>query len=136
MTPISQVESPVVALAVPRIAEEDRLTGVLRPAGYRLLVEIVAPENSPEWLDRTTQMPDEVRDREWAAQMWAVVLELGPEAYQDEKRFRKPWCQPGDVILMRPYSGTRFMLRGHLYGLINDDTVQAVANDTRGMERA
>lgn len=137
MTSISQVESPVVQLAIPRVAEEDRLTGLLHPAGYRLLVQIVEPEDAPGWIDSTLKMPDEVRDREWAAQIWAVVIECGPEAYADEKKFRGLWCQPGDTIMMRPYSGTRFMLRGHLYALINDDTVQAVVRgDPREIERA
>lgn len=130
MTPISQVDPPVVELAIPRVTEKDRLTGLLHPAGYRLLVQIVEPEDSPDWIDKTTKMPDDVRDREWAAMIWAVVVECGPEAYADDKKFRGFWCEPGDTILMRPYSGTRFMLRGHLYALINDDTVQGIVRET------
>ena len=69
--------------------------------------------------------------------MWAKVIRLGPQAYQDKQRFgEQPWCKPGDFIMMRPYSGTRFMVRGHLYALINDDTVQAVVNDVSEVERA
>lgn len=127
MTSILLVDSPVVELAIPRVTEGDRLTGVLCPAGYRLLVQILEPENAPGWVESTIAMPPEVRDREWAAQIWAVVIECGPEAYADQKKFPGGlWCHPGDVIMMRPYSGTRFMLRGHLYALINDDTVQAI----------
>lgn len=136
MTPISQVDPPVVELRAPRVAPEDKLTGVLHPAGYRLLVQIVPPESAPGWLDSTLTMPDEVRDREWAAAIWAVVVELGPEAYRDRKKFRGSWCEPGDTIMMRPYSGTRFMLRKHLYALINDDTVQGiVTGDPREIKR-
>lgn len=130
MTPISQVDPPVVELAIPRVAEKDRLTGLLHPAGYRLLVQIVEPEDSPDWIGKTTQMPDEVRDREWAAMLWAVVVEHGPEAYKDDRKFQAHWCEPGDTILIRPYSGTRFMLRGHLYALINDDSVQGIVRET------
>lgn len=126
MTPISQAE-PRVELALPQVPVEDRLTGLLHPAGYRLLVQILPPEDAPDSIGRTVHMPDDVRDREWGAMMWALVLECGPDAYLDDKKFpRGFWCQPGDTILMRPYSGTRFMLRGHLYALINDDTVQGV----------
>jgi hypothetical protein len=60
-------------------------------------------------------------------------MELGPEAYKDEKRFSGgPWCQVGDRILLRPYSGTRFMVKGNLYALINDDTVQGVISGNPG----
>lgn len=116
----------MVDLLIPRVAEKDRFTGLLHPAGYRLLVLIVEPEDSPDWLGKTIEMPPEVRDREWAAMIWAVVLECGPEAYADNKKFQTSWCGPGDTIMMRPYTGTRFMLRNHLYALINDDSVQGV----------
>jgi co-chaperonin GroES (HSP10) len=99
-------------------------------------VQVLEPENAPGWIESTIKMPAEVRDREWAAQVWAVVIECGPEAYKDDRKFQGVWCQPGDVIMMRPYSGTRFMLRGHLYALINDDTVQAVVkSDPREIAR-
>ena len=135
MTPV--VPPLVDPMPVPRVEPDDTIQGLMHPAGYRILVQIVPPEQSlKRWRDSNLVMPDETRDREWAAQHWGIVIELGPEAYADKARFKQPWCQPGDSIMMRPYSGTRFMVRGHLYALINDDTVQAVVKDPGEVERA
>lgn len=122
------------ATAVPA---EDSIEGVLMPAGYRILVRVLPPEASlRRWQDSGLHLPMEVRDREQAAQLWGEVVELGPDAYRDEKRFPNgPWCKKGDAVVIRPYSGTRFMVRGQLYALINDDTVQAVALKPGEIER-
>lgn len=140
MTPIlPPLVDPLLVplLKQPAIAEDEKISRVMHPTGYRILVEIMSPQDSlKRWQDSKLVMPDETRDREWAAQHWAVVMELGPEAYRDEKRFARPWCQVGDYIMMRPYSGMRFMVNGHLYALINDDTVLAVCTDPGEVERA
>ena len=129
--------TPVVPPLVPPIAADDRIDLLMQPAGFRILVQILPPEEAlRRWRDSKLHMPEETRDREWAAQMWAVVIRLGPQAYADKERFGEPWCKPGDHIMMKPYSGTRFMVRGHLYALINDDTVQAVVGDVSELERA
>ena len=65
------------------------------------------------------------------------VLELGPDAYNDEKRFASgPWCKKGDWVIFRAYSGTRMMMYGQEFRLINDDTVEAVVDDPTGVVRA
>jgi co-chaperonin GroES (HSP10) len=142
MESVKPVEVPlarpvrVEPIVVPAISEDDRIDQTLHPTGYRILVRILPPEDYlKRWRDSNLVMPDEVRDREWQAQMWALVVELGPEAYLDEKRFRGAWCKEGDCIIMRPYVGTRFMVRGELYALINDDTVLAVVTDPGEIER-
>ena len=124
-------------IQVAPIPEADKIEGVLRPSGYRILVRILTPEETMRrWSDAGLGMPEEIRDREMAAQLWAEVIELGPDAYRDEKRFPNgPWCKAGEVIMMRPYSGTRFMVRGVLYALINDDTVQGVVFKLGELER-
>src|SRR5215471_12201645 len=115
---------------------DDELELTVEPAGYRILVEIEAP-GGKRWQQSGLHMTDETRDREWAAQIWAVVLRLGADAYADKAKFPNgPWCKAGDHILMRPYSGTRFLVNERLYGLINDDTVQAVVGDVSELERA
>lgn len=126
------------AVVKPAIGEDDRIDQTLHPTGFRILVQILPPEEYlKRWQDSNLVMPDEVRAREQQAQLWAFVIEMGPEAYKDKKRFPgKPWCKVGDCIIMRPYSGTRFMVRNHLYALINDDTVLAVVTDPGEIERA
>ena len=124
----------------PPVADDDKIDHLFEPAGYRILVEILPVEETLQrWKESGLTMTAESRDREWQAQVWARVLKIGPLAFRDRKRFgfwRRPWCRVGDHIIMRPYSGTRFMMRGHLYALINDDTVQAVVGDVSELERA
>jgi co-chaperonin GroES (HSP10) len=63
-----------------------------------------------------------------------LVLKVGDLAYRDAKKFPTgAWCEPGDYILMRSYSGTRISVRGQEFRLINDDTVEAVVSDPRGV---
>ena len=132
--PVAVEIEPIQVAPIP---EADKIEGVLRPSGYRILVRILTPEETMRrWSDAGLGMPEEIRDREMAAQLWAEVIELGPDAYRDEKRFPNgSWCKAGEVIMMRPYSGTRFMVRGVLYALINDDTVQGVVFKLGELER-
>ena len=65
------------------------------------------------------------------------VLRVGPDAYKDTAKFPTgPWCKQGDFVLVRTYSGTRFKIFGKEFRLINDDQVDAVVLDPRGLTRA
>lgn len=65
------------------------------------------------------------------------VVELGPDAYKDATRFPSgPSCQKGDFIIVRPNSGTRLKIHGREFRIINDDSVEAVVEDPRGISRA
>jgi co-chaperonin GroES (HSP10) len=65
------------------------------------------------------------------------VAKIGPDAYKDEKRFPSgPWCKEGDFVLVRPNAGTRVKIHGRDCRLINDDTVEAVVQDPRGISRS
>ena len=65
------------------------------------------------------------------------VLKLGTDCYTDKTRFPSgPWCKEGDFILARPNSGTRVKIHGKEFRLINDDSVEAVVEDPRGISRA
>ena len=62
------------------------------------------------------------------------VIDMGPDAYANHGRFPTgPFCKKGDWILMRSYTGTRFMVHGKEFRLINDDSVEAVVEDPRGI---
>lgn len=129
MTPPVDMERLKALLPV---LEDDPIEGLVKPAGYRILVEIQPPDKK-RWKEAQLEMPQEMREREWQAQMYGVVMELGPEAYQDKNRFPgEGWCKKGDHILIRPYVGTRFMVRGNLYALINDDTVLGIVQGDPG----
>lgn len=65
------------------------------------------------------------------------VAKMGPDAYADKTRFPSgPSCKVGDFVLVRPNSGTRLKIHGSEWRLINDDSVQAVVEDPRGIKRA
>ncbi len=65
------------------------------------------------------------------------VLAMGPDCYKDKDRFPSgPSCKTGDFILVRPNSGTRLKIHGREFRIINDDSVQAVVEDPRGISRA
>jgi len=61
---------------------------------------------------------------------------MGPDCYKDETRFPTgPWCQVGDFVLFRAFSGTRIKIHGKELRIINDDNVEAVVDDPRGIEK-
>jgi len=65
------------------------------------------------------------------------VMELGPDCYKDEKRFPTgPWCRKGDFVLVRPNTGSRLKIHGREFRIINDDAVEGVVDDPRGVARA
>ena len=65
------------------------------------------------------------------------VVKLGPDAYKDVTRFPSgPSCKEGDFVIVRPNSGTRLKIHGREFRIINDDSVEAVVEDPRGITRA
>ena len=64
------------------------------------------------------------------------VVELGSDCYKDTDRFPNgPYCQKGDFILVRPHTGTKINIHGKAFRLINDDSVEAVVTEPRGIQR-
>lgn len=128
-----------IELVKPKAVPEDqKITGTLVPTGFRILLQILPPTDDEEKWHDLLYLPAESRDREWHAQLWGLVIDLGPDAYKDKTRFPNgPWCKTGDTVMLRPYSGTRFRVEENLYALINDDTVCAVVTGDPGViERA
>jgi co-chaperonin GroES (HSP10) len=104
------------------------------PSGFRLLIALPEVEEKTEG---GLYIPDERRDAESVASIVGFVLEVGPDAYADKERFPNgPWCKQGDWIVMRAYSGTRLRIHGKEFRIINDDSVEAVIDDPRGVVRA
>lgn len=104
------------------------------PKGFKILVTLPDLE---EKTDGGVYLPDKLREMEQTASVAAFVLEMGDMAYLDEKKFPTgPWCKKGDWVLLRQYSGTRIKIFGKEFRLINDDTVEAVVDDPRGIRRA
>jgi co-chaperonin GroES (HSP10) len=111
---------------------ENALTA-LKPSGYRILVRIPQLDSK---MKSGIYIPDSSRSLEETATCLGIVLALGDTAYRDEEKFPGgPWCQVGDTIVMRQYSGTRLNIDGQEHRLINDDTVEAVVFDSTRVER-
>jgi co-chaperonin GroES (HSP10) len=64
------------------------------------------------------------------------VVKIGPDAYKDKSRFPSgASCKVGDFVLVRPNTGTRLKIHGREFRIINDDAVEAVVEDPRGITR-
>jgi len=121
--------------AIQYSSDEPRTASQLpEPTGYRLLIALPEVE---EMTEGGIYITDERRTAESVASVVGYVMKVGPDAYSDEKRFPNgPWCKEGDWIVMRAYSGTRLRIHGKELRIINDDSVEAVIEDPRGVARA
>ena len=104
-----------------------------KPAGYKLLIGLPRQEEKTKG---GIVKAKQTLDREEVGSICGLVLEMGPDAYADKRRFPNgAYCKVGDWIVMRAYSGTRFKVDGQEYRLVNDDSVEAVVNDPRGITK-
>jgi co-chaperonin GroES (HSP10) len=107
-----------------------------RPSGYRILCAI--PEAEAEFEDSEVGIikSDETMRNEETLTTVLFVVELGPDCYKDPNRFPSgPWCKKGDFILVRPYAGSRLVIHGREFRIINDDSVEGIVDDPRGITR-
>jgi co-chaperonin GroES (HSP10) len=117
------------------IPAEARATSLPEPTGWKLLC--VVPDVSQTFDNSSIVKADTFMRQEEHATTVLFVLKAGPDAYKDTAKFPNgAWCKPGDFVLVRTYSGTRFKIFGKEFRLINDDQVDAVVQDPRGLTRA
>lgn len=113
---------------------EEKAKQLPEPSGYHILVALPEAE---EAYDSGLIKADETRRFEEVLATVFFVVKLGPDCYKDAEKFPTgPWCKEGDFVLARPNSGTRLKIHGREFRLINDDTVEAVVQDPRGITRA
>jgi co-chaperonin GroES (HSP10) len=104
------------------------------PSGYRILCAI--PEIEDKYESGILKSDTTLQHEEILTTI-LFVIKLGPDCYKDEKRFPSgPWCKEGDFILVRPHAGTRIKIHGREFRIINDDAVEGVVEDPRGISRA
>ena len=105
-----------------------------RPVGYKLLIALPTVEDK---FEGGIIKADATKHQEQVLSIVGLVLDMGGQAYSDTERFPSgPWCQPGDYVMFRANTGTRFRFGGAEYRLMNDDSVEAVVEDPRGVSRA
>ena len=113
---------------------EDKARQLPKPSGYRILCAI--PEVEAEYESGLLKADATINYEEKLATVLFVV-EIGPDCYQDKSRFPNgPWCKQGDFVIVRPNAGTRLLIHGREFRLINDDSVESVVEDPRGIKRA
>ena len=114
-------------------SNEEKATQLPKPSGYRILCAV--PEQEKEFESGIAKADETLRIDETLTTVLFVV-ELGPDCYADKSRFPTgPWCKKGDFILVKPYSGSRLVIHGREFRIINDDTVEAIVDDPRGIKR-
>ena len=113
---------------------EEKARQVPDPATYHILC--VLPDIEEEYGDSGLVKAGQTMHYEELLSPVLFVVKLGPDAFKDEKRFPSgPSCKQGDFVLVRPNTGTRIKIHGKEFRLINDDSVEAVVQDPRGITR-
>ena len=121
------------ATTLPASAEE-KARQVPDPSTYHLLC--VLPEIDENYESGLVKAGQTLHYEEVLSPVLFVV-KVGPDAYADKDRFPSgPSCKVGDFILVRPNTGTRIKIHGKEFRIINDDSVEAVVQDPRGISRA
>ena len=124
-------------------APQRKASQLPEPKGYKMLIAL------PE-VDEKTEggiiKPDIVRELEEYSTVVGFVLKMGPDCYDGNGQGRQrglskkfpsgAYCKEGDFILFRAFQGTRIRIHGKEFRLINDDNVEAVVDDPRGITRA
>lgn len=112
---------------------DDKAKQLPEPVGYRILC--VVPDIDKEYDSGLIKADVTVQNEETLTTVLFVV-KLGPDCYKDKTRFPTgPWCKEGDFILIRPFSGSRLVIHGREFRIINDDSVEGVVQDPRGVRR-
>ena len=117
------------------IAPEDKAKSLPEPTGWKILC--VVPDVSETYENSNIVKADSFMKTEEHATTVLFVLKVGPDAYKDTTKFPSgAWCKEGDFVLVRPNTGTRIKIHGKEFRIINDDSVEAVVQDPRGISRA
>ena len=134
------VVNPALAVDLSKIISataEQKAKQLPDPRTFHLLC--VVPEAMEEYADSDVGLVKSSGEI-WREEMLTPVLfvvKVGPDAYKDATRFPSgPSCKEGDFVIVRPNSGTRLKIHGREFRIINDDSVEAVVEDPRGITRA
>ncbi len=113
--------------------DAEKATQLPKPSGYRILCAI--PEIEKEF-DSGIAKADTTLHYEELLTTVLFVVDMGPDCYKDTNRFPTgPWCKKGDFILVRPNAGSRLVIHGREFRMINDDSVEGIVEDPRGIRR-
>jgi len=114
-------------------SDETKASQLPVPSGYKILCAI--PDIEDKYDSGIIKADKTMRNEELMATVLFVV-KMGPDCYKDESRFPSgPYCKEGDFVVVRPLAGVRLTIHGRSFRLINDDSVEGVVDDPRGISR-
>ena len=114
------------------VSEQELDSQLPVPVGYRLLIAL--PDIDDHYQDTSLLKTESEKQREYILSIMGIVLDMGTGAYADKERFPDgPWCKVGDYVMFRMNTGTRFKVNGKEFRLMNDDSIEAVIADPRGI---
>jgi co-chaperonin GroES (HSP10) len=106
-----------------------------KPTGYHILIAL--PNVDETYGETGLVKADKTLRDEYILSTIGLVLELGGQAYNDKDRFPTgAWCKPGDYVMFRANTGTRFKIGRQEYRLMNDDSIQAIVPNPKVISRA
>jgi len=125
-------DNPVIIGSISKTIEE-KASQLPKPSGYHILCAI--PEQEKEFDSGIIKADSTIHYEELLTTVLFVVS-LGQDCYTDATRFPSgAWCKVGDFILVRPNAGSRLVIHGKEFRMINDDSVEGVVDDPRGIKR-
>jgi hypothetical protein len=123
----------VVGMYRSEATADEKASQLPNPSGYHILCAI--PEVDKMY-DSGIAKAGETMHIEEVLTTVLFVVDLGPDCYKNKDKFPTgPWCKKGDFVLVRPNSGSRLVIHGREFRMINDDTVEGTVDDPRGIKR-
>jgi len=117
------------------VTDEEVEAQLPKPVGYRLLVAL--PQIEETIGEMGILKAKQTMREERVMSTVGLVLDMGEQAYSDKNRFPNgAWCKVGDYVVFASYTGTRVSVNGVEYRIMNDDSIEAVVADPRGVSRA
>ena len=130
---IGQSLDPSGPVSVLPDSAEEKAKQIPDPATYHVLC--VLPEADDKYDNGLLKSGQTMQYEELLSPV-LFVIKIGPDAFKDKKRFPSgPSCKTGDFVLVRPNTGTRMKIHGQEFRIINDDSIEAVVQDPRGITR-
>jgi len=112
---------------------EQKASQIPEPVTYHILCMLPKAEETIE--GSTLVKTSTMMHHEELLSPVLFVAKIGPDAFPKDKFPSGPSCKVGDFILTRPNTGTRMKIHSTEWRLINDDSVEAVVQDPRGIQR-
>lgn len=140
MTKVTAAMSELEHQRNQKIASSERAQATLekaipKPTGYHILIAL--PNVEETFGESGLMKADKTVRDEYILSTIGLVLDMGCQAYNDKERFSTgAWCKPGDYVMFRANTGTRFKIGRQEYRLMNDDSIQAIVPNPKAISRA